>query len=155
MIQQSHSWTYIQDKTFIQKDKRAPMFIAALFTIAKRWRRPKGPSQRNGLRRCGTWSSRCGSVETSLRIHEDSGSIPDLPQSVGDLALPWAVVWSQTWLRSGMLWPWCRPAAVAPIWPLAWELPYAVGAALKRKRKKKNKVHIHNGILLSHKKITK
>ena len=31
---------------------------------------------------------------------------------------------------------WCRPTAVAPIRPLAWELPYAVGAALKRKKKK-------------------
>ena len=27
----------------------------------------------------------------------------------------------------------CRSAAVAPIWPLAWEPPYAVGAALKDK----------------------
>ena len=32
------------------------------------------------------------------------------------------------------LWLWCRPAAAAPIQPLAWELPYDVGAALKRKR---------------------
>ena len=31
---------------------------------------------------------------------------------------------------------WCRPAAAAPIWPLAWELPYAAGAALKSKKKK-------------------
>ena len=30
-----------------------------------------------------------------------------------------------------VLWLWCRPAAVAPIRPLAWELPYATGAALK------------------------
>ena len=39
------------------------------------------------------------------------------------------------------LWLWCRPAAAAPIQPLAWELPYAAGTALKRqkeKRKKKN-----------------
>ena len=28
---------------------------------------------------------------------------------------------------------WCRLAAVAPIQPLAWELPYTVGAALKKK----------------------
>ena len=28
---------------------------------------------------------------------------------------------------------WCRPAAVAPIRPLAWEFPYATGRALKRK----------------------
>ena len=36
-----------------------------------------------------------------------------------------------------LLW-WCRPAAAAPIQPLAWELPYAAGAALRRKEKKKN-----------------
>ena len=29
-----------------------------------------------------------------------------------------------------LLWLWYRPAATAPIQPLAWELPYAVGAAL-------------------------
>ena len=32
-----------------------------------------------------------------------------------------------------------RPAAVAPIRPLAWEPPYAANSALKRKRKKKEK----------------
>ena len=42
-----------------------------------------------------------------------------------------------------LLWLWCRLVAVAPIKPLAWELPYATGAALKKwqkdqkKRKKK------------------
>ena len=36
------------------------------------------------------------------------------------------------------LWLWCRLAAVAPIQPLAWESLYASGAALKRKKKKKN-----------------
>ena len=30
---------------------------------------------------------------------------------------------------------WCRPAAAAPNGPLAWELPYATGAALERKKK--------------------
>ena len=34
------------------------------------------------------------------------------------------------------LWLWCRPAAVAPIQPLAGELPYA-GRGPKRKEKKK------------------
>ena len=29
---------------------------------------------------------------------------------------------------------WYRLAATAPIGPLAWELPYAVGAALKRQK---------------------
>ena len=31
---------------------------------------------------------------------------------------------------------WRRLAAVAPIRPLAWELPYATGTALKKKKKK-------------------
>ena len=34
---------------------------------------------------------------------------------------------------------WCRPAAAAPIWPLASEPPYALGVTLKRKKKKKKK----------------
>jgi len=32
------------DKTFIEKDICTPMFIAALFTIAKTWKQPKCPS---------------------------------------------------------------------------------------------------------------
>ena len=28
--------------------------------------------------------------------------------------------------------------AIAPIWPLAWELPYATGAALRRQKDKNN-----------------
>ena len=41
-----------------------------------------------------------------------------------------------------LLWLWCRLAAIAPIRPLAWELPYASGAAqekAKREKKKKKK----------------
>ena len=37
-----------------------------------------------------------------------------------------------------LLWLWCRLAAVAPIRPLAWELPYAAGAALKEKGKERD-----------------
>ena len=32
------------EKTIIQKDTCTPMFIAALFTIARSWRQPKCPS---------------------------------------------------------------------------------------------------------------
>ena len=32
-----------------------------------------------------------------------------------------------------LLWLWHRLAAIAPIQPLAWELPYVEGAALKSK----------------------
>ena len=41
-----------------------------------------------------------------------------------------------------MPWLWRRAAAIAPIRPLAWEPPYATGAALekaKRQKKKKKK----------------
>ena len=40
--------------------------------------------------------------------HEVTGSIPGLPEGVKDPVL---------------LWLWCRPAATAPIRPLAWEPP--------------------------------
>ena len=43
MIQQSHSWAYISRKVKIQKNTCTPMFRAALFTIAKRWKQPKRP----------------------------------------------------------------------------------------------------------------
>ena len=41
-----------------------------------------------------------------------------------------------------LLWLWFRPAATAPIRPLAWEPPYAAEAALemaKRQKKRKKK----------------
>ena len=63
-------------------------------------------------------------METNLtRNHEVLGSIPDLAQWVKDPVL---------------LWLWHRLAPVAPIRPLAWELRYAMGVALKSKKKKKN-----------------
>ena len=38
---------------------------------------------------------------------------------------------------ASLLWLWHRPAAAAPIQPLAWELPYAASATLKSKNKQK------------------
>ena len=43
----------------------------------------------------------------------------------------------QTQLRSHIAVLWGRLAAVAPIQPLAWELPYATTAALKSKKNPK------------------
>ena len=37
-------------KTLIQKDTRTPMFIAALFIIAKTWKQPKCPSTDDWLK---------------------------------------------------------------------------------------------------------
>ena len=42
-------------------------------------------------------------------------------------------------LDPALLWLWRRSAATAPIQPLAWELPYAMGTALKRQKKFKKK----------------
>ena len=76
-------------------------------------------------------SSCCGSVVMNLtNIHKEVGSIPGLHQCCREL-----------WYRSQggsdlvLLWLLCRPASIAPIGPLAWELVYAAGAALKRLKK--------------------
>ena len=42
-------------------------------------------------------------------------------------------------LDPALLWLWHRSAAIASIRPVAWEPPYAGGAALKRQTKKKKK----------------
>ena len=78
------------------------------------------------------------------RNREVVGSIPDLAQWVGDPALPRAELWcgSQTQLDPALLWLWHRPVAIALIGPLAWESPYARGAALEKEKKKKKKKNL-------------
>ena len=55
------------------------------------------------------------------------------------IAVRCGVTWRHV-LDLALLWLWPRPAAFAWIQPLAWELPYAAGVALKYKQTKiKNK----------------
>ena len=68
------------------------------------------------------WSSHRGAAETNpTRNREVAGLIPGLTQWVKDPTL---------------LWLWCRPAAIAPVGSLAWELPYASDVVIKREKKR-------------------
>ena len=40
-----------QEKTMIQKDTCTPMFIAAVFTIARTWKQPKCPSREGWIKK--------------------------------------------------------------------------------------------------------
>ena len=49
-----------------------------------------------------------------------------------------------------LLWLWCRLAATAPIGPLAWEPPYAVGAAQEIAKRQKNNNNNNKSLRSSH-----
>ena len=84
-------------------------------------------------------SSHCGSaVKNPTSTQEDTGSIPGLAQWVKVSSI---VVSCDVGHRYGsslaLLWLWHRPAAAVLIRPLAWELSFASGSALKKERGKK------------------
>ena len=80
-------------------------------------------------------SSRLGAEEMNpTRNHEVADSISDFAQWVGESSIAMSCgVGRRRGLDLVLLWLWHRPAAKAPIGPLAWELPYATSVALKKK----------------------
>ena len=63
-------------------------------------------------------------VRNPTSIHEDAGLIPGLTLWVNNLSLlPAVALGLRRGLDLALLWLWHRPAAAAPIGPLALELP--------------------------------
>ena len=51
MTQQSHCWAYTTEETRIERDTCTPMFITALFLIARTWKQPRCPSADKWIRK--------------------------------------------------------------------------------------------------------
>ena len=73
------------------------------------------------------------------RNHEVAGSIPGLAQWVRIPRCRELCVGCRCGSDPVLLWLWRRPAATAPIQPLAWEPPYVTGAAQEMAKRKKKK----------------
>ena len=51
MTQQSHCWAYTLRKPRIERDMCTPVFIAALYIIARTWKQPRCPSADEWIRK--------------------------------------------------------------------------------------------------------
>ena len=53
MTQQAHCWAYTLRKPELKETRVPPMFIAALFIIARTWKQPRCPSADKWIRKLG------------------------------------------------------------------------------------------------------
>ena len=77
MTQESHYWAHTWKK-LIQKDTCTPMFISALFTIARTWTQPRCPSAEEGIK---MWQRGVTGGPVVKNLPADAGDtslIPDL-----------------------------------------------------------------------------
>ena len=51
MTQQSHCWAYTLRKPELKEDTCTPMYVTALFIIAKTWKQPRCPSADEWIRK--------------------------------------------------------------------------------------------------------
>ena len=75
-------------------------------------------------------------VKNPTSIHENADLIPGFPQWVKGLACH--KLWCRLQMRLGslLLQLWHKLAAAAPVQPVAWELPYAIGVAPQKNSSK-------------------
>ena len=85
---------------------------------------------------CGFGPKKTKKKKNSTSIHEGAGLIPGLAQWVKGSGVAMNCGVGHRWGSDlALLWLWCRPAATPLIGPLAWELPYATGVAMKKKKR--------------------
>ena len=78
------------------------------------------------------------------RNHEVAGLIPGLARWVGDLGIAESCgVGCRCGSDPALLWLWCSLVATAPIGPLAWESPYAVGVAPEKAKRPNIYIYIY------------
>ena len=70
--------------------------------------------------------------------HEDFDPFPHSVGKGSDVALSCGIG-HRHGLDPALLWLWRRPAATASIWPLAWEIPCATGAARQKKKRERER----------------
>ena len=70
-------------ETLIQKNIRIPMFIVALFTIAKVWKQPKCPSVDEWIKHYGTFTQQ-NTIQPKKKKKEENFTLRDSMDRLGD-----------------------------------------------------------------------